>query len=121
MRERATLLPELRRRLAGFTARALSERFEKNGLPFAPIARPQDLFDDPHLRATGGLADIRIPDGKRAGETTQTALAPLMMDGQRLGVRLQPPTLGEHTQGLLASLGYDDAAIAALRASGAVA
>ncbi len=121
VRERATLLPELRRRLAGFTARALSERFEKNGLPFAPIARPQDLFDDPHLRATGGLADIRIPDGKRAGETTQTALAPLMMDGQRLGVRLQPPTLGEHTQGLLASLGYDDAAIAALRASGAVA
>ena len=99
--------------LVGLTAFAIS--------PATQAAEPEDLFDDPHLRATGGLADIRIPDGKRAGEITQTALAPLMMDGQRLGVRIQPPMLGEHTQALLASLGYDAAAIDALRAGGAVA
>ncbi len=121
VRQRASLMPDVRARLATHTARELSETFEKHGLPFAPITRPEDLFDDPHLRATGGLADIRIPDGKRAGEITQTALAPLMMDGQRLGVRIQPPMLGEHTEALLASLGYDAAAIDALRAGGAVA
>ncbi|MFM9886623.1 MAG: CaiB/BaiF CoA transferase family protein [Burkholderiales bacterium] len=121
VRQRAALMPDVRARLAACTARELSEVFEKHGLPFAPITRPEDLFDDPHLRATGGLADIRIPDGKRAGEITQTALAPLMMDGQRLGVRIQPPTLGEHTEALLASLGYDAAAIDVLRAGGAIA
>jgi crotonobetainyl-CoA:carnitine CoA-transferase CaiB-like acyl-CoA transferase len=121
VRERATLMPLLRSRLAGYSARDLSKLFEKNGLPFAPIAKPQDLFDDPHLRATGGLADIRIPDGKRAGEITQTALSPLMMDGQRLGVRIQPPTLGEHTRELLAGLGYDNAAIDALVSARAIA
>ncbi len=121
VRERAMLMPVLRARLAHYSARELSDIFETNGLPFAPIAKPEDLFDDPHLRATGGLADIRIPDGKRAGEITQTALAPLMMDGQRLGVRIQPPMLGEHTEALLASLGYDRAAIETLRAARAVA
>ncbi|MSQ19436.1 MAG: CoA transferase [Betaproteobacteria bacterium] len=121
VRARASLMPVLRSRLAGYSARELSALFEQNGLPFAPIAKPEDLFDDPHLRATGGLADIRIPDGKRAGEITQTALTPLMMDGERLGVRIQPPVLGEHTEQLLASLGYEKTAIEALRAARAVA
>ena len=54
-------LPILRARFAVHSAAALSRRFEKNGLPYAPITRPQDLFDDPHLLATGGLAPVRIP------------------------------------------------------------
>ena len=62
---------------------------EATGLPYAPITRPHDLFDDPHLLATGGLADITLPDGERAGQTAQTTLFPFTMDGQRLGVRLQ--------------------------------
>ncbi|XAH25285.1 CoA transferase [Xylophilus sp. GW821-FHT01B05] len=118
---RATLLPTLRARLAAFTVEELSATFEARGLPFAPIARPEELFDDPHLRATGGLADIRLPDGERAGETARAALLPFNMAGQRLGVRLQPPTLGEHTQELLAGLGYDAAGIAALHGSAAAA
>ena len=64
--------------------------FEKNGLPFAPIAKPEDLFDDPHLRGTGGLAPMTLPDGR----ATQVPLLPLTLGGQRLGVRLQPPQLG---------------------------
>jgi len=107
VRARPTLLPELRRRLASRTVAELSGLFEARGLPFAPIARPEDLFDDAHLRATGGLADIVLPDGERAGQTASAALFPFTMDGQRLGVRLQPPTRGQHTDELLASLGYD--------------
>ena len=42
------------------------------------------------------------------------------MDGLRLGVRLQPPTMGQHTTALLSALGYDDATIAALRQAGAL-
>ncbi|WP_236698390.1 CaiB/BaiF CoA-transferase family protein [Xylophilus sp. Leaf220] len=118
---RPALLATLRRRLADHTVAELSATFERHGLPFAPIARPEELFDDPHLRATGGLADIRLPDGPHAGDIAQAALFPITMAGERLGVRLHPPTLGEHTRELLQGLGYDADGIAALHAAAAVA
>ena len=118
---RASLLPVLRERLVGYSAAELTALFERVGLPFAPIRRPEELYDDEHLLATGGLADITLPDGERAGQTAKTTLFPFTMDGHRLGVRLQPPTKGEHTSALLSALGYDEAAIAALRRAGAVA
>ncbi|MFN9728662.1 CaiB/BaiF CoA transferase family protein [Acidovorax sp.] len=121
VRARPTLIPDLRARLAGYSASALAAIFEKHGLPFAPISRPEQLLDDPHLNATGGLADITLPDGERAGQTARTALFPLRMDGQRLGVRLQPPVLGQHTSELLQELGYTAEQITALRASRASA
>ncbi len=88
---RPTLIPEVRKRLADFSAKHISDIFEKNGLPFAPITKPEQLFDDPHLIATGGLASIKITDGPKAGTNTATPLLPLMMDGKRLGIRCNPP------------------------------
>ena len=120
VRERATLLPILRERLAHRSATELATLLEAHDLPFAPIRKPEELFDDEHLLATGGLADITLPDGERAGQTAQTTLFPFTMDGQRLGVRLNPPTLGQHTAELLAGLGYSAQAIDALRAGQAV-
>jgi crotonobetainyl-CoA:carnitine CoA-transferase CaiB-like acyl-CoA transferase len=121
VRLRPTLLADLRARLASYTAAELTAIFEAKGLPFAPIVRPEDLFDDEHLLATGGLADVKLPDGKRAGQTAQATLFPFTMDGERLGVRLDPPTKGEHTQSLLEGLGLDASRIESLKASGAVA
>ncbi|WP_157412476.1 CaiB/BaiF CoA-transferase family protein [Acidovorax sp. Root217] len=121
VRARGTLLPELRQRLAQHTAEELSAIFERHGLPFAPIMRPEQLFDDPHLNATGGLADITLPDGERAGETARVTLMPLRMDGQRMAVRTDPPRLGQHTAELLAGLGYTPAQVQALQAASAVA
>ena len=118
---RAELMPDLRRRLAAFTAAELTAIFEKAGLPFAPIVKPEELFDDPHLQATGGLADVRLTDGPKAGQTAPAALLPFTMDGQRLGVRHQPPTQGENTDELLLGLGLDLDEIARLKASKAVA
>jgi crotonobetainyl-CoA:carnitine CoA-transferase CaiB-like acyl-CoA transferase len=118
---RAWLLEQLRRRLAHHRAADLAALFEKHGLPFAPIARPEELLDDPHLAATGGLADITLPDGPNAGKTVKTALFPLTMGGERLKVRTQPPTMGQHTDELLLAAGYDAAAVAALRDAGVVA
>ena len=103
---RPSLLPTLRQRLAQRTADELADLFERVGLPFAPIRRPEDLFEDPHLKATGGLAEVRLPDGDRAGETVRTTLFPITMQGQRLGVRLHPPKMGEHTRELLLAIGY---------------
>ena len=115
------LLPELRQRLQAWTAAELSTIFEKAGLPYAPIAKPEELFEDPHLLATGGLADVRLTDGAKAGDTAKAALLPFTMDGQRLGVRADPPVQGQDTDALLTSLGLSAQEVQRLRDARAVA
>jgi len=117
VRARDWLLPQLRERLAPRTAAELSALFEQHGLPFAPITRPEDLFEDPHLQQTGGLAPLRLPDGRE----TRVPLLPLTLGGERPGVRLNPPRLGEHTRVLLQELGYGEADIEALQGGKIVA
>ena len=113
---RGWLIPELRQRLVHFSRAELSQRFEQVGLPFAPITDPQYLFDDPHLRQTGGLAPLTLPDGRQ----TEVPLLPITLGGDRPGLRLDPPKLGEHTDVLLRSLGYSAEAVATLHAEGIV-
>jgi crotonobetainyl-CoA:carnitine CoA-transferase CaiB-like acyl-CoA transferase len=117
---RATLLPVLRERLAAHSARDLADLFEREGLPYAPIRKPHELLDDEHLLATGGLADITLPDGDKAGQTVKTTLFPITLDGERLGIRQSPPGLGNATQELLTQLGFDGAQIERLRSLGVV-
>ena len=123
VRAREWLLPLLRERFGGFDAAELSARFERIGLPYAPIVRPHELFDDPHLAATGGLAPVTLPaDASGAGEPVETRLPllPLALDGQRLPLRHAPPSVGEHGPALLRELGYGEDEIARLRADGIV-
>ena len=121
VRERPALLADLRARLARMDVAQVAKIFEDNGLPYAPISKPEQLLDDPHLQATGGLAEVTLTDGERAGQTAQTTLLPLRMAGERLAVRQNPPRLGEHTAELLASLGYDAAQISVMQAAHAAA
>jgi crotonobetainyl-CoA:carnitine CoA-transferase CaiB-like acyl-CoA transferase len=108
---RDRLMPLLRERLAAYTRAELSDRFEKNGLPFAPITAPHALYADPHLQQTGGLAPLVLPDGDRAGQMAQVPLLPITLGGDRPGVRLNPPKLGEHSRALLGELGYGEAEV----------
>ena len=120
VRMRPTMMPDLRGRLAAYTVTEIAALFESNGLPFAPITRPEELYDDEHLIASGGLADIVLPDGDRAGQTTQTTLFPFTMNGQRLGIRLNPPTKGEHTDSILSDLGIESATVQLLKSLKAI-
>jgi crotonobetainyl-CoA:carnitine CoA-transferase CaiB-like acyl-CoA transferase len=121
VRLRPQLLQTLRERLAHRPAAELAALFERAGLPFAPIRRPEDLYEDTHLLSTGGLADVVLPDGDKAGQTVKTTLFPITMDGERLPVRLHPPRFGAHTDELLQGLGYASAEIDGLRSQAAVA
>jgi len=120
VRARAPLLAVVRERLAQRSAAEIAALFEEAGLPFAPIRRPEELYDDPHLRATGGLADIVVPDGAAAGQRVKTTLSPITLDGARLPVRANPPRAGEHTDEILAAIGYSHDDVARLRARGVV-
>lgn len=76
---RDEILPVVREAVGRFTRDELIARLEGTGLPFAPIGRPEDLFDDPHLNASGGLVTVRLPDGRE----TRLPSLPLEMDGRR--------------------------------------
>ena len=108
--QRAWMMPTLRERLSDFSAKELATRFEHFGLPFAPITKPEDLFEDPHLNANGGLQEIELPNGQK----TKAVLLPFTMNGQRLNIRLSPPKLGQHSRELLKELGYSEEDISSL-------
>jgi crotonobetainyl-CoA:carnitine CoA-transferase CaiB-like acyl-CoA transferase len=97
---RPQLLARLGEILKQYRIEDLSARLEAAGLPYAPIARPDQLLDDPHLKASGGLVPIQTEDG---GEG-QTVLMPMSMNGRRLGVQRPLPAIGEHTDEVLKGL-----------------
>jgi crotonobetainyl-CoA:carnitine CoA-transferase CaiB-like acyl-CoA transferase len=83
-------------------------------LSFAPVAKPQDLFDHPHLLANGSLAPTTLAGGVH----TRLPLLPFQMLGWRPPLRMDPPEIGQHNAELLSQIGYDGEAIAALAAAG---
>ncbi|MGI4953820.1 MAG: CaiB/BaiF CoA transferase family protein [Janthinobacterium lividum] len=100
---RDRVIPIVAATLGRFDAAALMARCETLGLPFAPIARPADLFDDPHLNASGGLVPLTLPDGR----PIKLPALPLSLDGERLEQRYDLPLAGAHTAEILAELGWD--------------
>ncbi len=112
VKERAWLLPRLAEALKKFTKAELAAKLEAIGLPFAPISKPWDLLEDPHLRESGGLMETRTPGGK----TFHAPTLPLALDGKRLPKRSEPPAIGEGARELMGGLGYTAAEIADLQA-----
>ncbi|MBI6920535.1 MULTISPECIES: CaiB/BaiF CoA-transferase family protein [Pseudomonas] len=112
--QRPRLLAHLAEVFAPLNAGQLALQLEANGIPFAPIRRPEELFDDPHLQQSGGMADLQLEDGSH----TPMPLLPLSLDGQRLQPRRAIARIGEHTRQVMRDLGYSDAHIAELCAAG---
>ena len=105
--KRNLIIPSIKTLFKQYTKQDLMEKLEQTGLPFAPISKPEDLFEDPHLNESGGLLDIDLPQG---GQTKLPAL-PIQMKGNRFGVEHQVPKLGEHTREVLKELGFDEVLI----------
>ena len=97
---RPQLLAQLGEILLHHRVAELAPKLEAAGIPYAPIMRPDQLVEDPHLIASGGLVPMQTEDGG----TTDVVLLPLTMGGQRPGVRRPLPGIGEHTEEVLAGL-----------------
>jgi len=113
---RPRVLPMVRALFAKLTKQELLDKCEKLGLPYAPITKPEDLFDDPHLKESGGLADITLMNGIKM----KVPILPVEMDGRRFRTRLDLPKVGEHTRELLTGLGYSWTEIEQIIKAGAV-
>jgi len=114
--ERDWLMPELRRRLANLTKAEVMKKAEESSIPFAPITRPEERFDDLHLNQAGWLLETTLPDGRK----TKLPKIPLMMDAYDFGLRSNPPSPGEGSEELLNSMGFDRNQIESLKKKGVV-
>jgi crotonobetainyl-CoA:carnitine CoA-transferase CaiB-like acyl-CoA transferase len=114
---RDQFLPGIRARFAAMSKAELMEKCERAGLPFAPIKKPADLFDDEHLLRSEGFTDVSLADGT----ATSVPVLPIEMDGRRFGARLDVPAVGSHTVDLLTELGYAPVDVAAMMACGQLA
>jgi crotonobetainyl-CoA:carnitine CoA-transferase CaiB-like acyl-CoA transferase len=114
--QRDWFLPELQNRLGKLSKADLMALAEKAGIPFAPVARPQDLFDDPHLNASGSLASTKLPNGGVA----KLPKIPLRMDRSPFDLRLNPPGIGEGSMGLYKAVGFSDPDIRDMAKNGVV-
>ncbi|MDR6872262.1 crotonobetainyl-CoA:carnitine CoA-transferase CaiB-like acyl-CoA transferase [Bosea sp. BE125] len=97
---RSWIIPEIAAIVAQHDMAQLCPILERLGLPFAPVNRPGDLFDDPHLNASEGLLELTLNDGRKV----KTPALPFTFNGQRLKKRRDPPAVGQHTQEVLAEL-----------------
>lgn len=95
-------LPELSKRISQYTKDAIIARCEKAAIPFAPIAKPEDLFDDIQLNAGSSLLETKLPDGT----LTKLPTTPLEYDGSKAGLYLNPPQIGEHSISVLLDAGF---------------
>ena len=102
VRARESILPCVRQLFGSMSREALVKKLEKVGLPFAPITRPDELFDDPHLVESGGLVSVTIPGG---GATRLPGL-PLEFDGERLPLRHDIPEAGANAGEILSEIGW---------------
>ncbi len=101
------LLPELERYFKRLTKAEIIEKADRARIPFAPIAQPEDLFDDPQLNEGGSLVEAALPDGR----TAKLPKLPMSLDGLDLDLRTDAPDVGNVTRGLLEELGYTADAI----------
>ncbi len=116
VKRRDSLIPIIKALFKKTNKKDLMTKLEIAGLPFAPIAKPVDLFDDPHLNAGDGLIEITLSDGSK----TKLPALPIEMQGKRLTLYQDVPSIGEHTIEVLEGLGYDQASIALMTANAVI-
>jgi crotonobetainyl-CoA:carnitine CoA-transferase CaiB-like acyl-CoA transferase len=117
VRERPTLRPVVAEIVKQHTLRELAELFDRIDIPFSPVAKPGDLFDDPQLNADGRMLEVVFTDAVQA----KIPRLPVEIGDHNFALRRQPPAIGEHTEEILRELGLARREIEELRARNIIA
>jgi crotonobetainyl-CoA:carnitine CoA-transferase CaiB-like acyl-CoA transferase len=107
---RAQLIPQLNKIFGSMRREDIETFAETAKIAYARVARPEDLFDDPHLNANGTLMPSTLPGGIQ----TKVPKIPIRMKGAGFPLRSDPPGVGAHTYPILAALRYTSEEIAVL-------
>ena len=110
VRERPTILPLVADLVKQHSKAEILDICERIGIPFAPVAKTADLAEDPHLNAGGRMLTVEL----REGVSAKLPQLPIEMNGHHLGLRTQPPGVGQHTAEILREIGFSDERIGAL-------
>jgi crotonobetainyl-CoA:carnitine CoA-transferase CaiB-like acyl-CoA transferase len=111
--KRESFMPRLREMFKGQELQQTVAICERVGLPFAPILRPDQLFDDPHVNHPGATVEVTLSNGVK----TEVPTLPFEYAGTRLGLYRDLPQIGEHNDAVARELGYSDEALERLRPS----
>jgi crotonobetainyl-CoA:carnitine CoA-transferase CaiB-like acyl-CoA transferase len=103
VKQRDRILPTINSVFARLSKQVMMSRLDRAGIPFAPINKPADLFEDPHLNAAGGLIELSLENG----ESTKLPALPVEIDGHRPNLRHDLPSAGRDSIKVLESAGYD--------------
>ena len=115
------LMPELQTLFAARDVPGILQLCEQADIPHARIGRPEDLFADAQLLAHGGLLETAI-SALGGGEPVGLPALPVEFgeDRHRMGLRQQPPGVGEHTRAVMQWAGYSAGEIADFSARGII-
>jgi len=111
--QRNEFMPRLHKMLKTHNLSQIVEILESFGLPFAPIMRPDQLFDDPHVNHPGATVEVTLSNGVRAKVPT----LPIEYNGARPSLYQDLPKIGEHNEAIAQELGYSDEELEVLRSS----
>jgi crotonobetainyl-CoA:carnitine CoA-transferase CaiB-like acyl-CoA transferase len=119
--EREWLIPELEARIVCLPVAEVLSACEASNVPHAPVGRPDELLNDPHLQVSGGLLETAL-SAIGGGPLIGLPALPVEFGAERsrLGLTRQPPRIGEHSLEVLQEGGFSSAEIAELVSSGVV-
>ena len=106
--KRDIIIPKIQDLFKAYDKADLMKKLDETGLPFAPISKPEDLFDDEHLNASDGLIDIKVP---YKDMYTKLPSLPIEMNNHRFGLHHPVPEIGEHSKRILKEIGFDEETI----------